>query len=188
MLKKTSEAYEIEYRRAEKDLEFSKILNPRTGMSLPRFVLGVMLSTITSAANTLLATVHGGRYRLMRSNEGVKSKAGLELDVLDNENGEIRSVRTLSGGEKFLVALSLSIGLSTVAQTQSGGIMLKAMFVDEGFGSLDGESIDDALSILDGVQKSHGVVGIISHVDKLRESIPVKLEIVKGSRGNHIKI
>ena len=66
--------------------------------------------------------------------------------------------------------------------------MLKAMFVDEGFGSLDGESIDDALSILDGVQKSHGVVGIISHVDKLRESIPVKLEIVKGSRGNHIKI
>lgn len=188
MLKKTSEAYEIEYRRAEKDLEFSKILNPRTGISLPRFVLGVMLSTITAAANTLLATVHGGRYRLMRSNEGVKSKAGLELDVLDNENGEIRSVRTLSGGEKFLVALSLSIGLSTVAQTQSGGIMLKAMFVDEGFGSLDGESIDDALSILDGVQKSHGVVGIISHVDKLRESIPVKLEIVKGSRGNHIKI
>lgn len=147
-----------------------------------------MLTSITVAANQLLKTVRSGRYQLYRSYEssGNARKAGLELDVLDTRNGEKRSVTTLSGGEKFLLALSLAIGLSTVVQAQSGGTKLDAMFIDEGFGSLDSECIDDAMSILQGIQKSHGLVGIISHVEKLSEIIPTRLEVVTSASGNHI--
>jgi exonuclease SbcC len=148
-----------------------------------------MLTSITVAANQLLKTVRSGRYQLYRSYEssGSARKAGLELDVLDAGNGEKRSVTTLSGGEKFLLALSLAIGLSTVVQAQSGGTRLDAMFIDEGFGSLDAECINDAMSILQGVQKSHALVGIISHVEKLSELIPTRLEVVPSDNGNRIR-
>ena len=148
-----------------------------------------MLTSITVAANQLLKTVRGGRYQLYRRYEssGRTLKAGLELDVLDTSNGEKRSVTTLSGGEKFLLALSLAIGLSTVVQAQSGGTRLDAMFIDEGFGSLDSDCINDAMSILQGIQKSHGLVGIISHVEKLSEIIPTRLEVVTSADGNYIK-
>lgn len=149
-----------------------------------------MLTTVTAAANRLLESVHGGRYRLYRTDDtsGGVRKAGLELEVLDNACGGRRSVRTLSGGEKFLVALSLAIGLSTVVQSRSGGTRLEAMFIDEGFGSLDAESINDALAVLSGIQRTHGLVGIISHVDRLRETIPARLEIEKNEGGSGIKV
>jgi exonuclease SbcC len=97
-------------------------------------------------------------------------------------------VRTLSGGEKFLVALSLAIGLSAVVQAQGEGIRLEAMFIDEGFGSLDREAIQDALEILQGIRRTAGVVGIISHVEALAETIPARIEITKGKRGSSAKI
>lgn len=188
-LSKRWEKYKAEKTIADSNTDFAKKLNSSTGLSLQRYVLGIMLTSITVAANQLLKTVRSGRYQLYRSYEssGSARKAGLELDVLDTSNGEKRSVTTLSGGEKFLLALSLAIGLSTVVQAQSGGTKLDAMFIDEGFGSLDSECINDAMGILQGIQKSHGLVGIISHVEKLSEIIPTRLEVVTSADGNHIR-
>ncbi len=189
VLSKRWEKYQAEKTIADSNTDFSRKLNSSTGLSLQRYVLGIMLTSITVAANQLLKTVRSGRYQLYRSYEssGSARKAGLELDILDLRNGEKRSVTTLSGGEKFLLALSLAIGLSTVVQAQSGGTKLDAMFIDEGFGSLDAECINDAMSILQGIQKSHGLVGIISHVEKLSEIIPTRLEVVTSANGNYIK-
>lgn len=170
----------------DEDLEFANRLRGRSGVSLQRYVLGVMLTSITVEANRLLENVYGGRYRLYRTNEiaGSSHKGGLELEVYDSSNQERRSVTTLSGGEKFLVALSLAIGLSTVVQAQGGGIRLEAMFIDEGFGSLDREAVNDALDVLQGIQRSAGIVGIISHVEQLAETIPTKVEVRKGRHGS----
>ena len=168
------------------DLEFAERLRGSRGLSLQRYVLGVMLSSITAEANRLLKNVYGGRYQLYRSQElgDRRQKSGLDLEVLDHANGQRRSVKTLSGGEKFLVALGLAIGLSTVVQAQGSGVRLGAMFIDEGFGSLDRDAICDALEILDGIRKGSGLVGIISHVDQLADSIPAKIEVKKGRNGS----
>ena len=168
------------------DLEFADRLRGSRGLSLQRYVLGVMLSSITAEANRLLKNVYGGRYQLYRSQElgDRRHKSGLDLEILDHANGQRRSVKTLSGGEKFLVALGLAIGLSTVVQAQGSGVRLGAMFIDEGFGSLDRDAVCDALEILDGIRKGSGLVGIISHVDQLAESIPAKIEVRKGTSGS----
>lgn len=172
------------------DLEFANRLRGRSGVSLQRYVLGVMLSAITAEANRLLADVYGGRYRLYRTDSisGSGHKGGLELEVSDSQNNQLRSVTTLSGGEKFLVALSLAIGLSAVVQAQGQGIRLEAMFVDEGFGSLDREAVLDALTVLRDIRQSNVTVGIISHVDTLREFIPTRLEVTKGPRGSQMTV
>ena len=99
-----------------------------------------------------------------------------------------RSVTTLSGGEKFLTALSLSIGLSAVVRAQSGGIEMGAMFIDEGFGTLDSASVADALTVLSAMNRSNAAVGIISHVDALKENISAGIEITKTSAGSTLKI
>lgn len=174
----------------EADQVFARRLAGSHGVGLQRYVLGVMMNAITAQANRLLENVYGGRYRLHRTDEtsGRTMKGGLELEVSDSHNSQRRSVRTLSGGEKFLVALSLAIGLSTVVQAQGEGIRLEAMFIDEGFGSLDRESIQDALEILQSIRNTAGVVGIISHVDALAETIPAQLRITKGKNGSHCRL
>lgn len=184
-LKKRQERYQEERKMADANLEFTSRLRGRTGISLQRYVLGVMLSSVTVEANRLLKHVHGGRYQLYRTNAiaGSGQKGGLELEVLDAQSNERRSVTTLSGGEKFLVALSLAIGLSTIVQAQGNGIRLGAMFIDEGFGSLDQNSVYDALEVLQGIQKANGLVGIISHVDLLKEVIPSRIEVKKSRDG-----
>ena len=185
---KRKETYDMQRRKVDADLEFVNRLRGRTGISLQRYVLGVMLSSITREANRLLKNVHGGRYQLYRTDAiaGAGHKGGLELEVLDAQSNERRSVTTLSGGEKFLVALSLAIGLSTVVQAQGNGMRLGAMFIDEGFGSLDQNSIYDALEVLQGIQKTNGLVGIISHVELLRDVIPSKIEVHKGKNGSEL--
>ena len=174
----------------EADQVFVRRLSGSQGVGLQRYVLGVMMNAITAQANRLLEHVYGGRYRLHRTDEasGRTLKAGLELEVSDSHNSQRRSVRTLSGGEKFLVALSLAIGLSTVVQAQGEGIRLEAMFIDEGFGSLDRESIQDALDILQSIRHTAGVVGIISHVEALAETIPAQLKITKGRGGSSCRL
>ena len=191
--KKLTSRQEI-YREAmlklEADQIFARRLSGSHGVGLQRYVLGVMMNSIAAQANRLLENVYGGRYRLYRTDEasGRTLKGGLELEVYDSHNSQRRSVRTLSGGEKFLVALSLAIGLSTVVQAQGEGIRLEAMFIDEGFGSLDREAIADALDILQGIRRSAGVVGIISHVELLAETIPTRIEITKGKHGSHCRV
>ncbi|MBQ4050428.1 MAG: SMC family ATPase [Oscillospiraceae bacterium] len=176
--------------RADEFTVFAKRIRGDGGIGLQRYVLGVMLTSITAAANRLLQTVYGGRYQLYRTNEatGGSRIRGLELEVYDAASSERRSVTTLSGGEKFLVSLSLAIGLSAVVQAQGRGVRLGAMFIDEGFGSLDSNAVNDALEILQSVRRSAGLVGIISHVDRLAETIPSKIEVIKRDGGSSLKV
>jgi len=189
-LEKRIRKFEIDDKKCRENQIFARHLNGVNGVSLQRYVLGVMLSSVTIEANRLLENVHGGRYKLFRTLDttGTTRKAGLELEVFDSLSGERRSVVSLSGGEKFLVALSLSIGLSAVVQAQSGGIRLDAMFIDEGFGSLDSSSIGDSLMILSHMKKTNGLVGIISHVATLKENIDAKIEVFKAKDGSSLKI
>ena len=170
----------------EKDSAFVQALRGSTGMNLQRYVLSVRLGQVIMEANNLLSGIYGGRYQLGRSNEsyGNARKSGLELEVHDSLSDQRRSVCTLSGGEKFLVALSLAIGLCTVVQNEQKGVNLEAMFIDEGFGSLDQNTLGDALDVLQSVRRGRGLVGIISHVALLEETIPTKIEIRKTARGS----
>ena len=130
----------------------------------------------------------GGQYELVRRQvaENNRSQSGLELDVIDHYNGTQRSVKTLSGGESFKASLSLALGLSDEVQSSAGGIRLDTMFVDEGFGSLDEESLRQAISTLAGLSEGNRLVGIISHVSELKEKIDrqvtVRREKTGGSR------
>lgn len=173
---------------AEEDLAFAKRLRGDSGTGLQRYVLGILFSSVIAAANRMLEHVHAGRYRLFRSddNSGSNRKKGLELKVYDRESGESegRFVNTLSGGEKFLVSLALSIGLSTVAQ--KSGMHMEALFIDEGFGSLDEDSIGDAMEVLNSIQAANGMVGLISHVHLLEEQIPAKLQVEKHGNTSRI--
>lgn len=182
------EGIEAQLREAEEDFAFAKKLRGDSGTGLQRYVLGIMFSSVVAAANRMLELVHGGRYRLYRSDEKAQgtNKRGLELKVFDkhSEEHEGRFVSTLSGGEKFLASLALSIGMSTVAQ--KSGIRIEALFIDEGFGSLDEASIDDAMNILEGIQRANGMVGIISHVQLLQDRIPTKLRVEEAENGSHI--
>ncbi len=175
-------------REAEEDFAFAKKLRGDSGTGLGRYVLGIMFSSVVTAANKMLEMVHGGRYRLFRSDDRAQgsNKRGLELKVYDKNSGghEGRFVSTLSGGEKFLASLALSIGMSTVAQ--KSGLKIEALFIDEGFGSLDDDSIGDAMSILNSIQEANGLVGIISHVQILQDQIPVKLKVEADEKGSHI--
>ncbi|MBQ9549767.1 MAG: SMC family ATPase [Lachnospiraceae bacterium] len=188
LLKEEGEGIEEALREAEEDFIFAKRLRGDSGTGLQRYVLGIMFSSVISAANSMLEMVHGGRYRLFRSDDKARgtNKKGLELKVFDRNSGEKegRFVGTLSGGEKFLVSLALSIGMSIVAG--KSGIRIEALFIDEGFGTLDSDSIGDAMNVLNSVQEAHGLVGIISHVQMLEDQIPVKLRIMQGDNGSHI--
>lgn len=183
------EKYEKTIKEAGDDLKFAKALRGDTGIGLLRYILGIKFSAVISAANQLLSKVHDGRYRLMRTDEkGNGNKRGLNLQIRDNysEDAAARFVETLSGGEKFLTSLSLALGLAAIAK--SGGINVEALFIDEGFGSLDNDSINDAMDILSTIQKAHGSVGIISHVQVLQDNIPTKLIVEKRVKGSTLKM
>lgn len=166
--------------------EFVKAMRGDTSIGIERYVLGIMLSSITKNANELLKKVHGGRYQIYRSDEtsGRTRKFGLELSIYDTYSCSFRSVVSLSGGEKFLVSLALSLALSTVVQARSGGVVMEAMFIDEGFGSLDEQSIGDALQILSAMANTKAMIGIISHVELLKENIPYGIEVEKQRNGS----
>lgn len=172
---------------AEDDLAFARKLRGDTGVGLQRYVLAIMFNQVIGEANRMLQKVHNGRYHLFRSDDkGSGNKRGLELKVHDSRSpdSEGRSVAMLSGGEKFLVSLSLSIGMSTVAQRT--GVQIEALFIDEGFGTLDDSSIRDAMDILESVRRSNGMIGIISHVQLLESNVPTHLEVVKSASGSTI--
>lgn len=171
------------------DLEFAKKLRGDSGIGLQRYVLAILFQQVIGEANRMLGKVHGGRYHLYRSDDkGKGNKRGLELKVYDNRrpDTEGRSVSMLSGGEKFLVSLALSIGMSTVAQ--KGGVQIEALFIDEGFGTLDDSSIHDAMEVLESVRRSSGMIGIISHVQLLESNIPTHLEVVKSDSGSCLRM
>ena len=181
--------YDANIHSAESDLAFARRLRGESGIGLQRYVLAILFDQVIGEANRMLKRVHGGRYTLRRTDEkGEGNKRGLELKVRDSRSPEKdgRSVSMLSGGEKFLVSLALSIGMSAAAQRS--GVQIEALFIDEGFGTLDENSIQDAMEVLESVRKGNGMIGIISHVHLLEANIPTHLEVVKTEAGSHIRV
>ncbi len=156
------------------------------GLTFQRFVLGALLDDITIAATERLKLMSKGRYHLRRTLDRVRKNAagGLELEVFDTYTGIQRPVTTLSGGETFLASLSLALGLADVVQSYAGGISLDTIFVDEGFGTLDPESLDFAIKALIDLQKDGRLVGVISHVPELKERIDARLEVKSSEKGS----
>lgn len=155
-------------------------------LTFQRFVLGALLDDVAVAANERLKTMSRGRYYLQRTMDRVNKRAagGLDLEVFDNYTGFARPVGTLSGGETFLASLSLALGLADVVQSYAGGIHLDTILVDEGFGTLDPESLDVAVKALIDLQRGGRLVGIISHVPELKERIDARLEVTPAERGS----
>ena len=150
-------------------------------ITLETFVQMTYFDSIIRKANIRLLTMSDGQYELVRRSdaETLKKNEGLALDVIDHFNASSRSVSTLSGGESFMASLCLALGLSDEIRSSNGGIKLDTMFVDEGFGSLDGEALDRALSALTSLSQGNRLVGIISHVDALCDRIDNKIVITK---------
>ena len=157
-------------------------------MRLETFVLAAQLEQIIAAANLRLRTMTDGRYTLLLDDEKQyrNTEAGLGLTVLDEHTGQPRQTASLSGGEMFLASLSLALGLAEVVSQQAGGIRLDTLFVDEGFGSLDSETLEVAMHALDSLRSGGRTIGLISHVDSMKEQIPAKLAITVKSTGESV--
>jgi DNA repair protein SbcC/Rad50 len=155
-------------------------------ITFERFVLASFLDDILREANVRLVKMTSGRYQLLRKTDRAKGSAqsGLELLVYDQYTGQERHVKTLSGGESFKAALALALGLADVVQNYAGGVSLETMFIDEGFGTLDPESLDQAIESLIDIQSSGRLVGIISHVPELKERIDARLEVIAEQTGS----
>ena len=152
---------------------------------LETYIQMTYFDRIINRANSRLLVMSGGQYELVRRKEAEnnRSQSGLELDVTDHYNGTKRSVKTLSGGESFMASLSLALGLSDEIQSSAGGIRLDTMFVDEGFGSLDEESLSQAIRALSSLAEGNRLVGIISHVNELKERIEKQIVVKKEKSG-----
>ena len=179
-----------ELKTAEKDFLMWKTLSDAANgyiskISFQRYYLSTMFKEVIAEANIRLEKMSSGRYRFQNREEtsGRERKAGLDLEIVDDYTGTARSVETLSGGESFLASLSLALGLAAVVQNNSGGIKLDTIFIDEGFGTLDSETLDFALKTLIELQNGGRLVGIISHVEELKKQIPVRLEVKSSETG-----
>lgn len=152
---------------------------------LETYIQTTYFDRIISRANSRFMIMTNGQYDLIRSDSAsnMRSQSGLELDVIDHYNGTRRSVKTLSGGESFKASLALALGLSDEIQSSAGGIRLDSMFVDEGFGSLDGESLQQAINALTSLADGNRLVGIISHVSELKERIDNQIVVTKAKSG-----
>lgn len=157
-----------------------------------QYVQAFYFEQVVEQANVRLRQMSGGRYALARRKEAEnkRSVTGLELEVMDYFTGKTRSVKSLSGGETFKAALSLALGLSDVIQKYAGGIVVETMFIDEGFGSLDKDSLEQAISVLKDLATENRMVGIISHVEELKECIEKKIVVTKDiyGKGSTIKM
>ncbi|NBH34629.1 DNA sulfur modification protein DndD [Clostridiaceae bacterium] len=163
-------------------------LSGKRKIELETYIQMAYFDRILRRANLRFLTMSGGQYELKRQEDGdnKREKAGLDLNVIDHYNGTERSVKTLSGGESFQASLSLALGLSDEIQSCAGGIRLDTMFVDEGFGSLDEEALNQAMKALLGLAEGDRMVGIISHVAELKERIEKKIIVTKNKGGDEI--
>ncbi len=161
------------------------LITGKEKIMLETYVQMTYFDRVLGHANTRLLKMSDGQYELVRRPVSGKQsgKHGLELDVIDHYNGSRRGVETLSGGESFEASLSLALGLSDEVQNSSGGIRLESMFIDEGFGSLDADSLQTAIKVLGGLTEGNCTVGIISHVEELNAMIDNKIEVTKDSDG-----
>lgn len=157
--------------------------------SFETFVQMSGFDRIIHAANRRLLPISGGQYQLYRHEDlNAKGNIALNLDILDNYTGKKRPVNTLSGGESFMASLSLALGLSDCVTANAGGIKIDTLFIDEGFGTLDEKSLNDAITMLHELSASDKMIGIISHREELREELPKKILITKTNKGSHIAL
>ncbi|MBQ7198428.1 MAG: SMC family ATPase, partial [Selenomonadaceae bacterium] len=173
----------------ENFIMWSKLSSTANGkLSFQRYYLNSMFQHVIGEANLRLDKMSGGRYQFRNKEQTNKSRlAGLDLEIFDANSGTCRDVATLSGGESFLASLALALGLAAVVKNTAGGIKLDTIFIDEGFGSLDSETLDYAINTLIDLQSDGRLVGIISHVEELRQRVPNCLEIYKHKDGSTAK-
>lgn len=192
--KKTDEINQLESRYALISSLYSTAsgrLSGKEKIMLETYIQMTYFDRIIARANTRFMIMSDGQYELKRRQtaESMQKSEGLGLDVIDHYNGSTRSVKTLSGGESFKASLSLALGLSDEIQASAGGIRLDTMFVDEGFGSLDDESLNQAMNALKGLTEGNRLVGIISHVNELKERIDKQIIVSKDKLGgSRVKI
>ncbi|WP_043731574.1 AAA family ATPase [Nocardia asiatica] len=158
-------------------------------MSLHSYVLAARLEEVAQAGSLRLRRMSGGRYEFVHSDKaGPRGRrGGLGLDVRDEYTGAIRPAKTLSGGETFMASLSLALGLADTVAAESGGLVLDTLFIDEGFGGLDADTLDAVMGVLDELRTGGRVVGVVSHVDEMRQRIPTRLHVVRGRNGSHLQ-
>ncbi|MDV6303740.1 MULTISPECIES: SMC family ATPase [Rhodococcus] len=159
-------------------------------MSLRSYVLASRLEDVAESASARLRRMSSGRYEFVHSDEaGVRGKrGGLGLDIRDDYTGVVRSAKTLSGGEAFLASLSLALGLADVVAAESGGVVLDTMFIDEGFGTLDADTLESVMAVLDELRAGGRVVGVVSHVDEMRQRIPSRLYVKRERTGSTLQV
>lgn len=158
-------------------------------ITLQRYVLAYRLEEVLGNASERLRRMTQGRYSLRRlqESEDMRQTFGLDLVVYDHRTGKLRPVSSLSGGESFLASLALALALSSVVQSRTGGIRLDTIFIDEGFGSLDPEALDLALSTLKQLQAGGRLVGVISHVEEIRQQVEARIEVLPGPTGSRLR-
>jgi exonuclease SbcC len=148
-------------------------------VALTTYVLRHWFGQVVAAANVRLAAMSAGRYELRRTDEAAskRERTGLTLTVIDRHTGEERSPRSLSGGETFYTSLALALGLADVVKAEAGGVDLDTLFIDEGFGTLDADTLDQVMSVIDDLRERGRAVGIVSHVADLKDRIAERLEV-----------
>jgi len=158
-------------------------------MPLRSFVLAGWLEQVAANASERLTGMTGGRYELQHVvNNGGRGHAGLNLEVIDHLNDTVRNPSTLSGGETFMASLALALGLADAVQSQAGGIAMDTLFIDEGFGSLDTQTLDDVMGVLDALQDDGRLIGLVSHVDSMKQQIPHRIQVHKTPTGSHVNV
>lgn len=159
-------------------------------VSFERYLLSIYFSEIISAANERFIKMTNSRYELVRREEKTKGQGaeGLEINIFDRYSGKERSVKSLSGGETFKASLALALGLSDVIQSQKGGVEIDTLFIDEGFGTLDADSLEMAIETLMDLQSSGRLIGVISHVEELKDRIPARILVENVKEGSHARI
>ena len=165
-------------------------LSGKQKIAFEQYIQSAYFRSILNEANKRFGYMTNGRFELIRrdTNENLKSKGGLEIDVFDNYTGKSRDVKTLSGGESFKASLCMALGLSEIIQRSAGGVKLESMFVDEGFGVLDGESLEQAVEVLTSLSVSDRMVGIISHISELKDRIDKKIIVKRNKTGSVIEM
>ena len=158
-------------------------------MTLSSFVLAARLEEVAAAASERLLKMTSGRYSLVHTDaRRGAGRSGLGLLACDSWTGVDRDTSTLSGGETFLASLALALGLADVVTAEAGGTRIEALFVDEGFGSLDEDTLEEVMTVLDGLREGGRMVGIVSHVAELRQRIPAQVRVRKGQSGSHLTV
>ncbi len=159
-------------------------------MRLSAYVLATRLDQVVAAANERLGHLRDQRYLLQRTGRAERrsAQAGLGLEVVDQWTGDVRAPTTLSGGETFVVSLALALGLADVVTHEAGGTEVETLFVDEGFGTLDADTLDDVMDRLDGLRAGGRTVGVVSHVSELRSRIPTQVLVEKGRAGSTVSV